>query len=250
MSSTLFRAALLVGAVALIGCHDEESISTSSTPSTAEPDLDKLCAERVASTTESAAIEAQERVDGIAARLSEREAELSRLEAQMRNDDKRTKAAAAERTRLVDEIKDLQGSLDEAQVARDSARAELVATLKKLDTQIEAAARAREDADLQRARAEKSEWSAFVLDAKTRICDRGTRKRHARCHEAVESALSGPLRSRFETCTTSAQAMPELRQLNKDEPVPEFAERITDDRAFTTKGWAIVFCDPALPETE
>ena len=45
------------------------------------------------------------------------------------------------------------------------------------------------------------------MDAKTRICDRGTRKRHARCHDAVEAALTGPLRSRFETCTTSAQGV-------------------------------------------
>ena len=42
--------------------------------------------------------------------------------------------------------------------------------------------------------------------------------------------------------------MPELRQLTKDDALPEFAERIPDDRAFTQKGWAIVFCDPELPE--
>lgn len=250
MSSHTLRARLLATVLFTVGCHNDDPAPLSPTPSATPEDLDALCAERVASSTESAAIDAQGRVDGIAARLSEREAELTRLEAEMRNDDKRAKATAAERSRLVDEIKGLKGSLDLAEKSRDDARAELVATLKQLDTQIEAAQQARQDADQQRVRAQRGEWSAFVSDAKTRICDRGTRKRHARCHDAVEAALAGPLRGRFEACTASAQAVPELRQLEKGSPVPEFAERIPDDRAFTAKGWVVVFCDPELPETD
>jgi len=250
MTSAMSRAGLLTLALLLAGCDDDGPTAVAPSPAQQAPDLDTLCAERVASTTESAAIEAQERVDGIAGRLAEREAELTRLEAEMRNDDKRAKASAAERSRLQDEIKGLKGTLSQAEKTRDDARAELVATLKQLDAQIEAAAQAREDAEHQRARAQRGEWSAFVSDAKTRICDRGTRKRHARCHEAVEGALAGPMRGRFEACTASEQAVPELRRLEKGDELPEFAERIADDRAFTTKGWAVVFCDPALPETE
>jgi len=250
MSSHLPRVGLIAFTAFSFACSDEGPSTVSPSTAPAEVDLEQLCAARVASSTESAAIEAQDRVDGIADRLAAREAELTRLEAEMRNDDKRAKAAKSERARLVDEISGLKGTLSEAEKTRDDARAELVATLKQLDTQIEAAEKARQDADHQRARAQRGEWSAFMSDAKNRICDRGSRKRHARCHDAVESALAGSLRGRFEACTQGEQAVPELRHLDKGDALPDFAEPIPDDRAFTTKGWAVVFCDPDLPEPE
>ncbi len=250
MSLRLQRIALLTVTLVAFACSDEGPSAVVTPAAPAEVDLDTLCADRIASSSESAAIEAQDRVNGIAERLAERESELTRLEAEMRNDDKRTKASKAEQARLVDEIRGLKGTLNEAETARDAARAELVSTLKQLDTQIEAAEKARQEATHQRARAQRGEWTAFVSDAKTRVCDRGSRKRHARCHDAVASALVGPFRERFEACTQHEQAVPELRQLDKGDPLPEFAERVPDDRAFTTKGWAVVFCDPALPETD
>ena len=39
-----------------------------------------------------------------------------------------------------------------------------------------------------------------------------------------------------------------LRQLEKGDSLPAFAERLPDDNKFTKKGWVIVFCDPTLPE--
>ena len=240
---------MLVPMLVLGACMDEP-LSPPPPAAPTDAELDAVCADRVSSSAESAAIAAQDRVDGIASRLSDREAELARLEQEMRNDDKRAKAAKAERDRLAGEVDALQKELSGAEKARDTARSELVATLRQLDQKMAEAEAARAEADQQRSRAERGEWSAFVSGAKTQICDRGTRKRHARCHEAVESALSGPMRGRFDACTASEQAVPELRQLGKNDPLPEFGERIPDDRAFTSKGWAVVFCDPSLPEVE
>ncbi len=213
-----------------------------------DADLDRLCAARVSSSVESAALAAQERVDDLATQLASKEDELLRLEQEGRNDEKRAKAAEGERRRLADEISAIKGQLGQAETERDSARSELVATLRKLDQQMAETEQAREEAASQRARADRSEWSAFVSDAKTRICDRGSRKRHARCHDAVESALSGDFKGRFEACIGTKQAAPELRSLEKDAPLPNFAERVPDDKDFTTKGWMVVFCDPSLPE--
>lgn len=236
--------------LALVACLDDDPSPASGPPSPSEAELDALCAGRVHTETESAAIAAQERVDGIAGRLAERESELARLEQEMRNDDKRAKSAKAERDRLAAEVRSLQGELSTAARERDTARSELVATLRQLDARIAEAEEARAEASTQRARAERGEWTTFVAQAKTQICDRGTRKRHAKCHDAVDQALSGTLRTRFDACTQSEQAAPELRHLDKGATLPAFAERLPDDRAFTTKGWAVVFCDPALPETE
>jgi chromosome segregation ATPase len=235
--------------VPMVACFND-SPSPASAPQPTPADLDALCAARVETGAESAALAAQERVDSIAQRLSDREGELARLEQEMRNDAKRAKAAKAERDRIQGEVDSLRKTLGDAEKDRDKARSELVATLKQLDSKIAEAEAAKQDAQRQRERAEQGEWAAFVASAKNDICDRGTRKRHDRCHEAVETALTGELRARFDACTASEQAAPELRQLDKDGPLPEFAERIPDDRAFTQKNWAIVFCDPALPETE
>jgi chromosome segregation ATPase len=213
-----------------------------------EADLDALCAERVSSGTESAALSAQARVDTIADRLAAREAELGRLEQAINNDAKRAAASKAERERLKGEVDTLQQELGSAEQARDTARSQLVVTLKTLDAKIAETQAARADARRQRTRAEQGEWAAFLARSQNTICDRGSRKRHVRCHEAVETALSGPLKARFDRCTQSEQAVPELRQLDKEDALPAFAETIPDDRSFTRKGWAIVFCDPNLPE--
>jgi len=236
-------------ALALSGCIDEPHPDLSTAPP-GDVELDALCASRVAASGEAAAIAAQDRVDGIASRLAERESELTRLEQEMRNDDKRARAAATERDRLHAEVTALRTDLHTAERARDTARSELVATLKHLDAQIAEASAARADADRQRSRAQQSAWSTFVERAKNQICDRGSRKRHARCHDAVLQVLQGDLQSRFEACTHTEQAVPDLRRIEEDQDVPEFGERLPDDRAFTTKGWAVVFCDPALPEDE
>jgi len=135
-----------------------------------------------------------------------------------------------------------------AEEERDVLRVELKQTLRDLDRQIVQTEKYKEKAKEYKEKSTVNLWSSFQNGAKVEICDRGTRKRHAKCHESVEAALSASIRTRFSTCVDTYQAVPELRQLEKGEAMPAFSETLPDDNKFTKKGWIIVFCDPTLPE--
>ena len=80
------------------------------------------------------------------------------------------------------------------------------------------------------------------------ICDRGTRKRHAKCHAAVDEALSAKQNEHFTMCVDTYQAVPVLKKTDRGAQIPVHAEWLPDDNKFTRKGWYISFCDPTLPE--
>ena len=89
---------------------------------------------------------------------------------------------------------------------------------------------------------------SFNAEAKVAICDRGSRRRHDKCHEAVETALTAEMQSKFLSCVDSYQFTPMLRQLERKQEVPSNAMKLSDDDRFTDKGWYIQYCDPTLPE--
>ena len=91
-------------------------------------------------------------------------------------------------------------------------------------------------------------WGAFVSDAKTKICDRGTKKRHQKCYAAVEGAMNSQISGRFKVCVDTYQSVPVLRKQKKGDPMPRHSQRLSEDNKFTKKGWYILFCDPTLPE--
>jgi hypothetical protein len=210
-------------------------------------DLDQLCAGRTAE-GEQRALAAQEQVQSLQSQIGDRERALAELEAAARQDEKRAAAAASERKKLQAELDGLKAQLRDAETVRDEARAELVATLKRLDVQIAETERLKVEADTQRGRANRGEWSAFVAQAKVEICDRGGRRKHERCHGAVQSGLNAAFEERFTRCVDAGQAAPELRELTRDAEPPAFAVVVPFDDSVIKDRWAVVFCDPALPE--
>jgi hypothetical protein len=95
-----------------------------------------------------------------------------------------------------------------------------------------------------------NKWARFLNDGQLEICEKGNRKKLGRCREETEGALmSGSRRARFTHCVRSGQAMPSVKELEKDAALPDFAEMINEDQK-TTKGWYVLFCDPTLPEIE
>ena len=56
------------------------------------------------------------------------------------------------------------------------------------------------------------------------------------------------IRRKFEQCVDTYQAGPVLRQLEKNEALPNLAQELPNDNKFTKKGWVIIWCDPTLPE--
>ena len=212
-----------------------------------EEDLAKLC-EVLTEDEKTKVVAAQERVVTLREELEAKEAALAEYKAKEITDEKRRKAAAAKWREMEADLESLRSQLQVAEQERDTLRVELKQTLRDLDRQIAQTQAYKEKAKEYKEKSTVNLWGAFSNGAKVDICDRGTRKRHAKCHDAVEAALSPRIRDKFTLCVDSYQAVPELRKLEKGDPMPAHAESLPDDTKFTRKGWVIVFCDPTLPE--
>ena len=91
-------------------------------------------------------------------------------------------------------------------------------------------------------------WSAFLANAKVKICNRGSKRRHEKCHAAVEEALANTMRARFTVCVDTYQSVPVLKKAEKRATLPRYGVKLSEDNKFTKKGWYVLFCDPTLPE--
>ena len=212
-----------------------------------ETEIEALCKE-VTPDERSKLLGAQRKVEDLEAMLAEKEALLTELKGKQETDAARRQAAAKQWKDMESEIEQLKAERDAAVTERDELRTELQQTLKELDKQIVRAETFKAKAKEFKRKSTENDWSAFMAQAKLEICDKGTRKRHDKCHEAVEAALGPSVVNKFETCIDSYQARPQLRESVKGEELPNFAEWLPDDSKFTKKGWYIVFCDPTLPE--
>ena len=146
------------------------------------------------------------------------------------------------------EIEDLKIRLEEAETERDQLLNELKLTVLALDEQIVKTEQAKEVARVYKRKSVENLWAAFSAEAKLKICDRGSKRRHLKCHDAVDTALNVLVQDRFQECVNTFQATPLLLQAEKDEDLPMFAETLDDENRFLKKGWYIQYCDPTLPE--
>ncbi len=212
-------------------------------------DLEALCA--TAPTTTDAvgrANAAQTKVSTLQGELDRASAELVELESALLAGKTRDAAADRRKKELEGQIARLSGEVSTAAAERDAARAELEAALVKLDETQATAEAAQAEAELQRARASGNGWAAFRAEAQIQLCDRGGKRKHAKCHSAVTAALA-PHEARFKACVDRGQATPELRERTEKSDKPAHYEDL-DLRDAPVKGdWMVIFCDPTLPET-
>lgn len=201
---------------------------------------------------------AQDKVTDLQARLDARNAELETL--RQETEQKKAAAGAAwkemkEKLATMEaEVARLETELQAAEQERDELLVELKDTVVKLERQIKETQRQKERADKFKAESHENLWTTFSAEAKVEICDRGSRRRHEKCHEAVDQALTGALvKQRFMDCVDTNQATPSLVQADrtdrKNDTLPPFAEWLDDDARFTNKGWYVQYCDPTLPES-
>lgn len=194
-------------------------------------------------------IEAQTKVKSLETELDSKRQELAQLKADAEKASANREVAIKRWKEKEKEIEDLKAQLATAKTERDDIMVELQATIKELKTEISARKEAEAKAEYFKSESVEASWGGFVSTAKVDICDRGTRRRHDKCHEAVEAAMTPAIKERYAVCVNSFQAMPVLKQLEKKETLPSFAERLPDDNKFTDGGWYILFCDPTLPES-
>jgi hypothetical protein len=90
-------------------------------------------------------------------------------------------------------------------------------------------------------------WSAFQAQAKVKGCDRGSRKRHEKCHEAFDGSMTTKVQQRFFNCVDTYQAVPVLKRIERGESLPAHSTYLNTESRFTDD-WIIIFCDPTLPE--
>ena len=143
----------------------------------------------------------------------------------------------------------LRAQLNQAEKERDELVVELKKTVAELENQIKETEIQRDRAERYKGESHQNLWTSFGNEAKVEICDRGTRRRHEKCHEAVETALTPAIKDQFLTCVNTWQFTPTLRQQeDRKAELPKHAVKLSDDDRFTEKGWYIQFCDPSLPE--
>ncbi len=219
-----------------------------------DEELAELCSDETRD-ERTALTSAQSEVDTLQEQLSKRETELETLRTQAEKNRARQAEASREwqemEQRLNEQeqqIEDLTMRLAMAEAERDEALVELKATVEALNVQIEETESARKIARKYKRQSVRNLWAAFVAESKVAICDRGSRKRHAKCHAAVDEALGPDVKDRFSHCVNSNQATPALIKGEKKTELPRYAEMLSEDNRFTNKGWFIQFCDPTLPE--
>lgn len=182
-------------------------------------------------------IEAQERVENLRGEIEQKEAEIASLEVRAR-----------ENASLRDELEKRKRELSSLESALQTAEQQREELVEKLKTAIKEVSVAREQTRVARREVLSVRWEDFVSDAQLNICERGTRRRLDKCHDAVEAAFTPDRERRYRECVRTQQAVPELHEAERgQDDLPAFAEWVDEDSRFT-RGWYILFCDPTLPE--
>ena len=193
---------------------------------------------------------AQGRVSTLQAELDAKTAELREMKKDAAKNKSNQAAAKKRWDAMESEVASLRVQLAAAEAERDDLREDLRETLVELDHQIRQTNKFKKKAKRYKQESTANLWSAFSENAKVQICDRGSRKRHAKCHLAVNGAFNDSMRDKFTVCVDTYQAVPVLKKAEKGESLPLFSAWLPDDNKFTRKGWFVVFCDPTLPEAD
>jgi len=216
-----------------------------------EDELRELAEDLIAS-EQNKALTAQARVQTLQEELAAKEEELALL----RKTAKRGGSggggggSGVSRKRLNEEIAFLRVQLASAESERDQLRAELKQTVKELDFQVAQSKRFKRKAKHYKMESTANLWSAFVSNAKNKICDkRYILGRPTKCYAAVQGAFGSSIRAKFTRCVDTYQSVPVLKKKAKrGESMPRYSQALPKDNKFTKKGWYVLFCDPTLPE--
>ncbi len=182
-------------------------------------------------------IEAQDRVTSLREEITSKEDEIADLEGQ-----------AVQNVALRKEVERRKAELLELQSALTAAEQQREELVDKLKLAVQEVSVARAEARQAKAETLVVKWEEFKANAMLEICEKGTRSKIEKCRGLVEAAFSYERERRYRECVRLGNAVPQLRQLTKDEKeIPAFAEMV-DSSSRLTDDWYILYCDPTLPE--
>ncbi len=182
-------------------------------------------------------IEAQERVTNLRTEIEDKRAEINQLEKK-----------ASQNAYLRKQLEERKAELEELESALTAAEQEREELVEKLELAIEEVSVARAEARDAKAETLVVKWDEFKANAMLEICEKGTRGKIEKCRGIVDTALTYDRERRYRECVRQGAAVPQLRQIAKDEKeLPAFAEWVWADSRLT-RDWYILFCDPTLPE--
>ena len=238
-----------IGYVAYSTLNPPEKVIVEAAPvmeELSDEDLETLCA-GLTEQERKTVLTVQAEVKGLQEQLLEREAELERLDKKIKSNELSRKAARKKWEALQGEIASLEVKLAAAEQERDELKVELQETLVELNKQVKLTKKFKAKAKKYRRQSTNNLWSAFEAQAKVKGCNRGSKRRHEKCHEAFVLAMNDSLKQRFSNCVDTYQAVPVLKKLGKEEELPQYSVFLNQESKFT-KNWYVMFCDPSLPE--
>lgn len=214
-----------------------------------EAELQAACAPAIADKARDLE-SAHEKVRDLSASVATKEAKVAELEQEMSRRAERGRALIMELEQAKKDLEDAQEALVVAEEEKSRLVEELTITTAKLEEteealeeQIVKTGRAQEDALTNK-------WYRFINDSQLEICERGNRKKLGKCREAIVGNLQvDEVRDAFAHCVRSNQAVPTVREIEKDAELPQFAQWINQDDRIT-RDWYVHMCDPTLPEAD
>jgi hypothetical protein len=209
-------------------------------------ELEAMCAE-LTDIEKKSVLEVQGKVSSLQAQLSEKEAELAKIKGKSQKNAKSRAAAKKKWQQMEEDIAMLHIRLASAEQERDDLKVELQETLVVLSKQIKKTKKFKAKAKKYKIESTAHLWKAFRSQAKVEGCNRGSKRRHVKCYEAFDLAMSSEVKGRFNNCVDTYQAVPVLRELEKGDEPPQFSALLNQENKYT-KNWYVIFCDPTLPE--
>ncbi|MEQ1503716.1 MAG: hypothetical protein ABMB14_15865 [Myxococcota bacterium] len=180
--------------------------------------------------------------------VTDREARVKELEAEIQKRNERGRSFVAEFEQAKRDLEEARAQLEIARQEKEQLVLELTQTKEELAKTEQALVEQKGMTEQAKEDALVNKWYRFISDAQLEVCEKGNRKKLGSCREVLQSTLmSNVRRDKFAHCVRSGQAVPTVRELEKDESLPDFAEMI-DEEQKQTKGWYVLFCDPTLPE--
>ena len=195
-------------------------------------------------------LQAQETVRTLETQLAEREDQLARVAvaAGVRPEDLATRDLAVE-------VATTRANLDAARKVRDRLKTDLREALAEVEAQSQAAVYARaetaewkEHAAGWKQESVRSQWNALEAEAKSEVCDHGTRKRVDKCQANLDTYFTEARFERYADCIHSGGLRPELWVTPRGQSVPAMAESIGSSGFLQREDWFVLYCDPNLPE--